>query len=202
MTTAVLTREPRKSGSGEFVAPIHKVLHNLAIDPFTLDSVDRYKLKVLNKYHWMNVIAPKVESASNGLLIASIVVALIFQPPVALVAAMLISAQHLQQMTIVCGVFSTMSFGVAACLGLFHQRFLKVPNWYAVPLESFKQPIPEFVQQTIDDIKDQYSGWCLFQIEYFGFERRSLDPFLVIVTAAGRHHVEVWNESYQKQREA
>lgn len=203
MTMATLKRVKQESQTG-----MRKVLHDLAIDPFDMQTVKEYKEKALKPYKWRSILFSWYIPIDNCLKIGTLTSAAIL-----LVAALIIPIVAAHSTLITANDSLNYLWWMAftpICLfisvGVFDKAMqkLKTASWKFEWLMKYKQPIPEFVQQTVDDIKASGQQCDIF-IDYMAIENVILpDPFLVLRCVENcqivDYYVEVWNEKYQKKR--
>lgn len=85
-----------------------------------------------------------------------------------------------------------MVVGVAA--GTLDGRKITYARWVSIPLHEYRGQMPEFVGQTATELQERCPTAQL-QVEELRLVEETLDPFLVVVDAAGqKHYLEVWNE--------
>ena len=207
MTSQILERKVIKPDSDLSKIALD-VLHELAIGPFVEETVEKYKQKQLNRYFlrtmFRNVINHEI---STFLIIGSWVATVVTGLTMTILDFChylnLISTQNL----ILFGTtpFSISFFLCTVSLGLIAAvENIPIPKWDVHELDVWKShnQIPEFVQQTIDDLSERLPpDHFYFTVESFEFEKIPIDPFLVLHSRKfNKYYIEVWNESYQKQR--
>ena len=197
--------------------PLMKCLHELAIDPFHKESVEQYKKKKLDEY-WLrlkifNFIRDNDDYARVFTLISIVVFSITSLVMSAALIALYNKAISLDLFfpyfafpflgTVFCSLFFV---SLVFALDNFHMS-IPIWNWNRIDnIDSegnirgeIADSIPDFVKQTIKDINENVYG-CQFHVLNLEFNKIIVDPFLVVAYRSNDYYVEVWNESYQKQR--
>lgn len=200
MTTATLQRDVNVSTT------MRQTLHELAIDPFTYASVRSYKEEQLAKNKWRDVWHKRCENITDGLFCTSAVgMAMMLVVIIAMSFCWLlgvVAASHIGLGAMAGAVVISLMVLTSLSASGIGSRLKVSPQWDKIRLADYKHPIPEFVLQTVADVREKHPS-CSFYVDALTFRTRPCDPFLVVWCGdEGRElYIEVWNESYQKQRE-
>lgn len=206
MPTATLVRERVQVASAEesLGRPIslEQALHDLCIDPFSPSSVQAYKARM--------------QKQATPILSKCL---LFFAEPIQFLFFLgFIGGCGGVIMGVVCsglgylfgyGEFMTlMQIGTylacAIVCGFLNAKFgyfyVPVAQWRSIHMTCYTAPVPEFVTQTVSDLRLRYPS-VSFWIEELRLGSQMLDPFLVACDSWGNtYHLEVWNEPGFKQK--
>lgn len=208
MTVATLKRSERQVGQ----TGIRGILYDLVVDPFEPSSVVKYQDDALKPYEWRKKFRASVRNILNALIVTFLVGGFMLEISSLFLAAILRSATGTVPVTLVdlmilVPFVSTVGIMISIVIERTCSK-IGFAEWNIVDLADCKDPIPEFVLQTVQEIKERNQGehdmpkyYCRFMVHTLSLNCEPIDPFLVVETNEERLYIEVWNESYQKNRE-
>ena len=203
MTTCTLKRtSPKTVSQTEHPKTLLELLSKLAIDPFEPSSVAQYKNSQVRQIIAQN---PKINIIVFYACIYSFGLSLIAGPFLMILFGVTGSwiSKETQFTILSYASLSIIFFDILAFL-LISLFGFRSAHWVRKSVFEYQEPIPEFVAQTISDIQ-QWSDSCKFYFDVMEIEevnefKTEYDPFLVVEYQGKEYYIEVWNESYQKQR--
>ena len=164
------------------IRELSQVLQALDIQPFSRNSVERYKAEAPDAAELTDV----PEFFKRHRKLASIVLWLI--PLGTIVSAIGIAGGLLISWTL--GVASLVSIIVIFNKGCeFDDKLAPLFSvWERVPLAEYQEEVPLYVLRKALDIKKRVPG------AEFYVEQRAKDPFLIVKCGKEEHYIEVWRE--------
>ena len=163
-----------------------RLLHKLAVRPFTDESVNEYKeafAREANKYLWwhrfleglVNALAVTLFSSFTGFLLA-LVLAIFYETGVIGLAFVAVSAT---------------SFLIL--LALEGVTVKERGAWHVQPLENYLGYVPEIAREQARQIKKALPE-TRFYVHFFIQSQRTLDPFLSVVVSDESYFTFQWDE--------
>ena len=167
-----------------------QALNELKVEPFTTQSVGRYKRKMERYYMFTNANFYTILAVELMAWVAMLTV-------VGSMLGMLVSVIFWFTINAVQGwiFLSGVIMFILAMVGVVINEKIKVKTtkWQKIKICKYKRQIPEFVLQTAVDLKKKCSD-TIFYIDEMSISHRVLDPFLVAVVEDEECYLEVWNE--------
>ena len=202
------TLERRKYIENENV--LLDILHELAIDPFTKESVNKYKQEKLKPY-WIRIKLQQLTKRFQTVLEYTTILGgacLLASTLILVSATLLCSFQFMNANDVVAAskTFVTCLLSMTGYMGILYAlSHISYPEWLYQRYYN-DTDVPCFVNQTAEDIyekmveRGENPHLCHYKIDAF-YMTKILDPFLVVTYDNKDYYIEVWNESYQKERE-
>jgi hypothetical protein len=169
---------------------LKRCLAELEIQPFTAESVTKYKAQAVAEFEAAAVKRGEGELSDTSLrwFAASVICGLAL-----LLATALASPFVGNPAAFLVFVGAFVVAGALAMVGLLIPR--EAPyRWYLRQLERYEGPVPEFALQTALDIKKRLPE-ARFWVDELRRNAPTDEPFLsVSLHDSGRYYLEVWNE--------
>ncbi len=157
-------------------ATLRDALHELGIQPFSPESVERYKRSLCRR-----IILRASLMSTLPLFVLSLIA-----PLALLYDWMLFDSKYSELQCLVAFVPSLLALPGY----IFEISALSLPTWHRIPLRTYARPIPSYVEETARSVQEQCP-----HAELFIEELQLLDPLLVAVGEDGHvHYLEVWDE--------
>lgn len=173
---------------------LEHTLVSLQIEPYTHESVEKYKLRMKRSVMLRNlpsrVLADVPEVCGPCGVIALVVWAVIAS------VCVTFNLVAIAWWFGVIGIVATCSIGIAIGIGtLSDYGWIKVRelHWRSNDITWILNEIPEFVLQTAVDVQTRCPGAYLY-VEEAIVANRVVDPFLVAQVNGEKYYLEVWNE--------
>ena len=172
----------RTLAAGKLSGELARVLRRLDIQPFSRDSVERYKSEQPDAVELVG--APEFFKRHRKL--GRILLWLI--PVWGLLSMIGIAAGGLTSWQLVIASLASILLLVAKGCEFDDRLAALFPTWERVPLSEYPEDIPLYVLEKAVAIKKQLPG------AQFYVEQRARDPFLIVKCDEEEYYVDLWQE--------